>query len=175
MTARLRLVPYAPEHLLTLIDRPASFAESFGVPSAPGLRDFLASADVSPAFLDILRAASGSDPWLFGFGLVHRASNQVIGNASFKGPPDADGMVEIAYAVVPSFEGQGYATEAAAALVAYAAADSRVRLIRAHTLRAPNASTRVLEKNGFAFVGAIEDPDDGPVWRWEHRPPRRQG
>jgi hypothetical protein len=25
----------------------------------------------------------------------------------------------------------------------------------------------VLEKNGFRFVGEAEDPEDGPVWRWE--------
>ena len=31
----------------------------------------------------------------------------------------------------------------------------------------PNASTRVLLKNGFRHCGMVVDPEDGPVWRWE--------
>ena len=91
----------------------------------------------------------------------------MIGAAGFKGPPDEAGMVEIAYGVTPSFEGQGYATEAAAALVAFAFTSGLVELVRAHTLPAANASTRVLAKCGFRHVGEVIDPDDGPVWRWE--------
>src|SRR6185503_4650545 len=45
--------------------------------------------------------------------------------------------------------------------------DSAVRLVRAHTLPERNASTRVLEKNGFRLLGPIVDPEDGPVFRWE--------
>ncbi len=37
----------------------------------------------------------------------------------------------------------------------------------AHTLPAPNASTRVLAKCGFERTGEVEDPEDGLVWRWE--------
>jgi RimJ/RimL family protein N-acetyltransferase len=67
----------------------------------------------------------------------------------------------------PSFEGQGYATEAAAALVAYAFATPRVAVVRAHTLPTANASTRVLAKCGFGQVGTVVDPEDGTVWGWE--------
>lgn len=42
-----------------------------------------------------------------------------------------------------------------------------VKRIVAHTLPQANASTRVLEKNGMQFVGAVHDPDDGQVWRWQ--------
>ena len=48
--------------------------------------------------------------------------------------------------------------------------DSAVRLVRAHTLPERNASTRVLEKNGFRLVGPVVDPEDGPVFRWERLP-----
>jgi len=67
----------------------------------------------------------------------------------------------------PAHRGRGYATEAAAALVAFAFSDPRVRLIRAHTLPTANASTRVLTKCAFTRTGEIVDPDDGPVWRWQ--------
>ena len=91
----------------------------------------------------------------------------MIGAVGFKGPPDEDEIVEIAYGIVPAFEGQGYATEAAAAGVTFAFESGEVRIVRAHTLPAPNASTRVLLKCGFTRKGEIVDPEDGPVWRWE--------
>jgi RimJ/RimL family protein N-acetyltransferase len=50
---------------------------------------------------------------------------------------------------------------------------SAVRIVRAHTLPQANASTRVLEKCGFAHAGAIDDPEDGWVWRWDLPRPSR--
>jgi RimJ/RimL family protein N-acetyltransferase len=151
---------------LTLIEHSESFAQSTGWSLAPGLREFYASGDVSPAWLAMLRQSTAADPWRHGFFVVERESETVIGTAGFKGPP-AEGMVEIAYGIAPGFQGQGFATEAAAALVEFALATEGVRLVRAHTLAVPNASTRVLLKNGFRHCGVVVDPDDGPVWRWE--------
>jgi RimJ/RimL family protein N-acetyltransferase len=141
-----------------------------GVPAADGLRGFFVSDDVSPNWLAALRNSSVPDPWRHGFFVVHRDGGSVIGTAGFKGPPDATGTVEVAYGIVHSFEGQGYATEAAAALVDFAFASGQVRTVRAHTLPEANASTRVLLKCGFRHVGTVVDPDDGPVWRWERGP-----
>ena len=69
--------------------------------------------------------------------------------------------------MAPEHEGKGYATEAAAALVQYAQADTKVRVVRAHTLPENNASGRVLTKCGFRRIGEVMDPEDGLVWRWE--------
>lgn len=166
-TDHLHIVPHAPEHLLSLIEDPARYEAMAGFAAAPGLREFFVSGELSPAFLESLRTLEGPDPWRIGFVLIDRQSRTAVGTAGFKGPPDADGMVEVAYGVVPAFEGRGYATEAAAALVAYAFESGLVRTVRAHTLPAPNASTRVLRKCGFEFIGDVVEPDDGPVWRWE--------
>jgi RimJ/RimL family protein N-acetyltransferase len=172
-TARLRLLACTPAHLLALIERPQDFASLVGLPVADQLRGFYVSGDVSPEWLVALRAAAGgpADPWRHGFFIVESSTGIVIGSAGFKGPPDAAGMVEIAYGVVPARQGQGFATEAAGALVRYAAADPRVRLLRAHTLPEANASTHVLRKCGFVHVGAVVDPEDGLVWRWERNAP----
>lgn len=169
-TRHLTLIPSAAEHLLALIEGPEQFERLAGLRVVPELRGFLTSDDVSPAWLAALHQAHGVDPWRHGFFVQHRASGAVIGSAGFKGPPDSTGMVEIAYGVVPAFEGRGYATEAAAALVRFASASGAVRLIRAHTRPEPNASTRVLEKCGFHRIAEIVDPEDGPVWRWERSP-----
>jgi len=153
--------------MLALIQGPDSYERSFGSPPAAGLRDFLVSKDVSPDYLAQLDGSAVADPWTHGFGLIHMATGTVIGFGGFKGPPGPDGMVEIAYGVVPDYQGKGFATEAAQALVAYAFSSDRVRIVRAHTLLEPNASTRVLAKCGFRHMGEVTDPEDGLVWRWE--------
>ena len=169
-TERLRLVPWAPAHLLALIDSVPHFERLSGMTIASGLRDHLVSDEVSPAWLAMLRASTQTDPWRHGYAVVHRGSNAIIGSAAFKGPPGDDGVVEIAYGVAPDHQGRGYATEAAEALVAFASRVDGIHVIRAHTAPTPNASTRVLTKCGFQQVGEIVDPEDGPVWRWERDP-----
>ena len=166
-TARLRLIPHTPENLRALIQGPEFYERTSGLKPARGLRDFIVSPDVSAEWLGQLKTAIEPDPWRYGFALIHVDSGTVIGNGSFTGPPDASGTVEIAYGVVPEYEGHGYATEAAQALLAYARADGRVRTVCAHTLPERNASTRVLEKCGFARLGEINHPTDGLIWRWE--------
>jgi ribosomal-protein-alanine N-acetyltransferase len=152
-TKNLRLVPQTREDVRTQIDQMQPHEK----------------AQLSAAWLALLDGSTPADPWVHGFSLVHRTSNAVIGRCGFKGPPDADGVVEIAYGVTPEHQGKGYATEAAAALVGYAFNDGQVRVVRAHTLPEPNASTRVLSKCGFQRVGEVIDPEDGLVWRWEKR------
>ena len=124
-------------------------------------------AELSADWLALLRASTSADPWTHGFSLVHRDSDTVVGMCGFKGPPAGNGVVEIAYGVSPEYRGKGYATEAAQALTDYAFNSGKVRVVRAHTLPEPNASTRVLTKCGFRRIGEVIDPEDGLVWRWE--------
>ena len=165
-TERLRLIQFEPAHLLTLIDAPERFAEHYGYPAAEGLREFFVSGDISPEWLATLRSSSGADPWKYGFGVIDEGG-MVIGTAGFKGPPDEGGVVEIAYGIVHDRQGKGFASEAASALTEFALNDARIALVRAHTLAETNASTRVLAKCGFSFLGEVVDPEDGLVWRWE--------
>lgn len=167
-TKDLDLVPYTPADLLALVKGAAEFRSSFGFPAADGLREFLLGPEVSAGYLDMLRSSPEPDIWLHGFALLNRNEGLVVGNTAFVGPPN-DGEVEIAYGVVPSFEGRGYATQAANALTEFAFTDERVTSVIAHTLPEENASTHILEKNGFAFARKFEHPEDGLIWRWEKR------
>ena len=124
-------------------------------------------AQVSADWLAMLDTAAGPDPWMLGFTVSLRSTGEAIGSCGFKGPPTADGVVEIAYAIEALHRGKGYATETAAAVTAFAFDQPGVERVRAHTLRESNASTRVLTKCGFRRVGEVIDPEDGPVWRWE--------
>ena len=168
-TTRLRLAPWAPEHLLAMIDGTERFEADAGVKLADGLRAMFVSGEVSPAWIAHLRSAPGPDPWTLGFAVVHRDDDRVIGSAAFKGAPDSDGMVEIAYGIAPDYERHGYATEAAKALVAFALERVDVTSIRAHTKPENGASGRVLAKCGFQHLGEVTDPEDGVVWRWERQ------
>ena len=169
-TERLLLNQFHPDQLVALIETPESFEELAGFPAAAGLREFYVSGDVDPAWLEQLKSADAPDPWSLGFAVVDKKSRSVIGSGGFKGPPDGDGVVEIAYGIVPSFENRGYATEVVTALIDYCL-DNGARLVRAHTLPLKNASNRILAKHGFDFVGEVNDPADGPVWRWERAEP----
>ncbi len=63
------------------------------------------------------------DPDIGGFGayfIVHRADNRLIGDGGFKGRPNDRGEVEVGYAIIEAYRGQGYATEAARAFVDWA-------------------------------------------------------
>ena len=124
-------------------------------------------AQVSPAWLAQLDRSSSIDPRIHGFLLVSLDNGGLVGHCGFTGPPNADGTIEIAYRVDAEHRCKGYATEAAGALVSYAFEHGPARIVRAHTLPEPDASTRVLLKCGFQRTGEVNHPDDGLVWRWE--------
>ena len=168
-TDDLELIPYTPGDLLELIKGAAEFRGSFLFPAAKGLREFLLGPEVSTGYVEMLRASPEPDVWRHGFGLVDKKDQLVVGSAAFVGPPNDNGEVEIAYAIVPTYEGRGYATQATKALTEFAFADGRVQIVTANTLPEKNASARVLEKNGFVFAGEIEHPEDGLIWRWEKK------
>jgi RimJ/RimL family protein N-acetyltransferase len=150
-TKNLKLVPQTLEEVRAMIDAMT--------PSE--------KAELSADWLERLRVFTPADSWTLGFSLVHLDNDVVVGTCGFKGPPDADGVVEIAYGVAPEYQGKGYATEAAQSLTDYAFSSRLVRVVRAHTRPEPNASTRVLTKCGFRRIGEVIDPEDGLVWRWE--------
>ena len=125
-------------------------------------------AEVSPDWIARVRVTPIGDPWALSFAVVERASGSAVGGCTFKGPPDADGMVELAYGIDEPHRGRGFATEAARALTKFAFTSGAPRLVRAHTKRDNEASTRVLIKCGFNLVGEVVDPEDGLVCRWEH-------
>jgi len=103
-------------------------------------------------------------PWA---SYLARLEGQAIGICAFKSAPGAAGEVELAYMTFPAFEGRGHAGEMIALLAGIA--DEAGVLPIAHTLPEENASNKALRRNGFAFAGEVEDPEDGLVWRWERQ------
>jgi ribosomal-protein-alanine N-acetyltransferase len=87
----------------------------------------------------------------------------LAGAAGFKGPPDAEGTVEIGYSIVAPYHRQGIATAAVELLLEKAFADSRVARVTAETPVSFAASRGLLEKCGFIHVGERSDPEDGDL------------
>ena len=87
----------------------------------------------------------------------------LCGTGGHKGPPDAEGSVEIGYSVIPSAQRRGFASAAVNLLVARAFRDGRVHNVRAETLPDGLASQAVLLRCGFVHAGTRLDPDDGEV------------
>jgi ribosomal-protein-alanine N-acetyltransferase len=121
-------------------------------------------------FLPLYAWQLQADPALLGWGIwlmIHAAKRTVIGDAGFKGKPGSEGTVEIGYSVLPAYRGQGFATEAARALVDWALAQRDVRGIIAECSPDNAASIRVLEKLDMQRREA-----DGGMLRWELTVPR---
>ena len=167
-TKNLTLIPHVPAHLIALVESEGTYESLSGQRIAGGVREFLWAS--SPDYMARLRAVTKPDPWNFGFAVVHKADDVMIGFCSFTGPPDSNGLVELAYGIAPEYQSKGLATEAAAVLVEFASRDPRVKTICAHTLPETNASTRVLEKCSFRKIGKMIDSENNLVWRWERNP-----
>ncbi|MCX2952143.1 GNAT family N-acetyltransferase [Lentzea sp. NEAU-D7] len=108
--------------------------------------DFPAEGDAVIAGL-----LSSNPDWLSPFGhrlIIERSTDEVVGSLGLFWPP-SDGRVEIGYGVVPSRQGRGYASEATAALTAFALELDDVHTVHANVEVTNPASARVLEKAGF--------------------------
>jgi ribosomal-protein-alanine N-acetyltransferase len=98
---------------------------------------------------------------------IYVPDNQLIGSCGYKGEPDANGVVEIGYEIMPSHRMKGLGFETAQGLLLHAFAQSDVRKVIAHTVAEENASTHILEKLGFSQTEDVNDDEEGLLWRWE--------
>ncbi|WP_307872650.1 GNAT family N-acetyltransferase [Paractinoplanes ovalisporus] len=102
----------------------------------------------------------GSEAWTTGI-VWDPVREKAVGRAGFHGPPDADGMVEIGYAIDPAFRRQGCARAALEALLARARQEPAVNRVRA-SIRPDNvASSNLALPYGFVPVGEQWDDEDG--------------
>jgi RimJ/RimL family protein N-acetyltransferase len=85
----------------------------------------------------------------------------VVGHGGFHGPPDADGVVEVAYSVDPLHRRRGYAKAMLRSLLERADADPAVTAVRA-SIRPDNVGSRAtIAGFGFKKIGEQWDQVDG--------------
>jgi RimJ/RimL family protein N-acetyltransferase len=102
---------------------------------------------------------------------VTAAPRELLGIAGYVGPPSAEGVVEIGYAIAEEHQRRGYATEAVRALIQQAFANANVAGVAATTYASLEPSIGVLRKAGFALVG--QDAASGLVRYERWREPMR--
>lgn len=93
--------------------------------------------------------------------VVDADSREIVGHAGFHGPPDEHGMVEVGYTIHPDFRRRGYATATLGKLIAFAASDPSVTVVRASISPDNEASLATIAHNGFVQVGEQIDEIDG--------------
>ena len=148
-SARVRVAPIVPRQARAMLagtpEPDLAWADGFPLPSVRGALERIVAA-----------AAAGRslEPY-FAYVIVRLADGLAIGDVGFHGPPDADGAVEIGYALVPVARGSGLATEATGLLVAWACGQPGVRTSSARVDPANAPSRCVLERLGFAPDGEV--------------------
>lgn len=118
--------------------------------------------DVCQATSEIYKATGYEEPWLSYLAMV---DGNCVGTCGFRAPPEF-GRIEISCHTFPEFEGRGVGTAMAKALVEIAMRQNHNIEIAAYTAPQMGASTRVLEKLGFRFVGLVGHQEEGEVWEW---------
>lgn len=99
-------------------------------------------------------------PWVTGV-LWDDEAGVVVGKAGFHAAPDADGVVEVGYAVDPAYRRRGHARSAFETLMERARAHPEVRTLRV-TVSPDNApSLALVAQYPFAEVGEQWDDEDG--------------
>ena len=158
LTPRLELRPLPAAVAVAVLEHRDIAERLLGVtlPPAWPLPDLL---DVLP-----LQAASNGDMERYGvWVMIERATNGVVGDIGFMGPPNADGSLELGYSVIPDRRRRGYATEAARALAGWGVDQPGVTGIVAECDPDNTPSVLTLERSGFERVG-----QDGHRIRWAY-------
>ncbi|MGJ9418337.1 GNAT family N-acetyltransferase [Massilia sp. CMS3.1] len=151
-TERLRVRHMAPsdaEFMLGLLNDPAwhRFIGDRGIRTIEGARDYIVKGPMQ------MNARLG-----FGFDVVELRENGCPIGVCGLAKRDFLDDVDIGYAFLPQYGGQGYAFEAAQGVLAHAAQLGLTRIVA--TVRPDNsASIRLLEKLGLRFERMIEAPD----------------
>jgi RimJ/RimL family protein N-acetyltransferase len=159
-TERLILFPATIELLEAERDPHGEFSDllqaEVASPWPPPLND-----EASRAWMiDLLRTVPEPGRWGMYYFLLRRegALPIAIGNGGYKGPPSAEGTVEIGYSIVESYQRRGLGAEAATGLVRHAFEDPVVKSVIAETFPHLAGSIGVLRKVGFTRRGEGSEP-----------------
>lgn len=88
--------------------------------------------------------------------IVHQQDQMIIGDMGFRRSTDNPEELELGYSIVPAYQGHGYATEMAQAIISWGLTQAGVKTIIANCDKDNQASIRVLEKAGLKKLGEQE-------------------
>ena len=145
-TKRLKLIPFTLELKKAALNDRARLVEMLGV-YVPKHWPGPDLAEALPSFIENMEKAPSEPAW--DWIAIHRKDLAVIGGIGFMGGPDEDGVVEVGYDIVPAYRKQGYATEMARSLIAWAFQEAGINVVTASCLDDNIGSIKVLENVGM--------------------------
>ena len=158
VTSRLALIAVTPEMLMSEKNGDGRLGELIQcvIPANWPLKDW------EPHVFDFLLSQLAEHPEQLGWPRYvsfvppggHRTLIGTLGAFTKAARPSE---CEIGYSILPPYEGRGFATEAARALIEYLRADERLDSVIAHTFPSIPESIRVMEKCGMVYDGEGEE------------------
>jgi [ribosomal protein S5]-alanine N-acetyltransferase len=110
------------------------------------------------AILESRPTESGWWSWYITYSIEGLPAGTLVGSVGFSGPPDADGHVQIGYAILQDYRGQGFATEALGGLIDWAFENTSVQRISGETFSDMPVSISVMTRNNMKHVGEGSEP-----------------
>ena len=168
-TDRLRLIPLTRRMIEARLGGEGAFEREYRLDETPVRVTFPAEwpGEAIAMFPGALRRLGSTATEVEGsFVAVTADGHTAIGQLGTKGEWDETGAQEIGYGFIPDSWGQGFATEAVAALTRHLLQIEAVRAVAADTAVGNLASQRVLEKTGFERTGTGWSAEDGALIRW---------
>lgn len=158
-TERLELVALTAELAHLAVEQPERLGETLGAVVPADWPPLYYDRDAEIWLLDRLTADPTQAGWLAWYLVWTAGPDRVlVGTAGFKGPPGPDGIVELGYGLVASYQRRGLAPEACSDLIDWALADPAVAMVVAETFPDLRPSIRVMEKLGMTPLGPGTEP-----------------
>lgn len=165
VTQRLELTPLSPDVIRAILRGDANRTAALLDAAAP------AYWKGSPTLLEMrLRQMTSEpelEPWLVR-AMVHRQTRELIGHLGFHTGPNPPYLrelglrgVEMGYTVFEPYRRQGYAREAAAAMMRWARDEHGVSEFVLSIAPTNEPSLRIARGFGFTYHSVFHDPDDG--------------
>ena len=89
--------------------------------------------------------------WFTMWQIVLKEENKIIGTCGFNGLPDAEGKIEIGYALKPAYQKKGFMPEAIKEMIRFAFMHNKVKAIIAQTPKELLPSQKLLQNFGFVI------------------------
>jgi RimJ/RimL family protein N-acetyltransferase len=117
-----------------------------------------------PSPIGFLVSRVKSEPEIAHIGLVLAVSKdkkEIVGSAGFKDFPNADGMIEIGYGIVPEMQNQGLGKELLLGMWKMISTNPAVKILRYVVNENNGPSLHIIRSLGFPEVGRQVDPEEG--------------
>ena len=162
-TERLNLLPLSLEQLSLYLADPAELERELRFPISQAIVTERAQRAIGMKIARMTEAVREIHAWHTYWLVAVAEAPFGAGLAGFKGYPDRRGQVEIGYGIDPAYQGKGYMTEAARALIDWAFQEPDCKsIIAPGTMKWNVASNRVLEKVGMRVY---HETDEALYWR----------